>query len=350
MANFIPWSGLFADDPFWQEHFVTTGRRLTQEFRGSPDAAPGDGASAPHDFHLRLTRRFGPAAGLAGKRARLFLRYPVEGGASLLLAPPRVSAPDGARIRTGTDRLEVMLTADAGLIEVAADYQIRCAPAALGHVAALPVAERALYLQPREGLIQITPRIAALAEALGGPERNPLELAEGFRDFIHGTLICGVLRYDLIPHDSPLDWVLQHRWFDCQLGSALLAALCRARNVPARLCAGHLLYRHAPTFHYWVEIWCPDTGWRGFDLLSWTLSVAGRDADWRGIFSGTLDPRLQTETLPRHFTGMGSASLPARWHLLLTPHADGAETRICERETGTLAVSDRLSFRPPAPA
>ena len=50
-----------------------------------------------------------------------------------------------------------------------------------------------------------------------------------FWDFILDRLISGIMHYDELDVPYPADQVLDSGWFDCQLGSALLAALCRAR-------------------------------------------------------------------------------------------------------------------------
>ncbi len=108
-------------------------------------------------------------------------------------------------------------------------------------------------------------------------------------------------------------------WYDCVTGSALLAALCRARDIPARLVGGYLLHVAAPTQHYWIEGW----GWAPFDLLSWDLSAGGRDPAWREIYFGRLDHRMVVERRPRLFSGAGSLRLPLASIMLNAPRGEG---------------------------
>ena len=88
-----------------------------------------------------------------------------------------------------------------------------------------------------------------------------------FWNFMLDELAIGVLHYDELDPAHPIDWVLESGWYDCQMGSALLIALCRVRGIPARMASGYFLYPASPTPHYWVEVWL-DHGW---------LDVAGHD-------------------------------------------------------------------------
>jgi hypothetical protein len=136
-------------------------------------------------------------------------------------------------------------------------------------------------------------------------------------------LICGAVHYDQIPAEGPCDWIVQTGWYDCQLGSALFVALCRARGIPARVIGGHVLYRRAPTNHYWVEVWLEEKGWTPFDFLSWDLSLGGRDLQWRDHFYGQIDNRMVTQVLPFEFTGAVGVALPNVWHILQTVKGSG---------------------------
>ena len=86
-------------------------------------------------------------------------------------------------------------------------------------------------------LIRISPRIRTLAAELAGSAQGPWATVQRFWDFILDQLISGIMHYDQLDVPYPADQVLDAGWFDCQLGSALLAALCRARRIPARLVA-----------------------------------------------------------------------------------------------------------------
>jgi hypothetical protein len=53
-------------------------------------------------------------------------------------------------------------------------------------------------------------------------------------------LACGPVHYDQVTPATPCDWVLESGWYDCQLGSAFLVALARARGIPARIVGGYV--------------------------------------------------------------------------------------------------------------
>jgi hypothetical protein len=89
-----------------------------------------------------------------------------------------------------------------------------------------------------------------------------------------------------------------------------------------------VLYRRAPTNHYWAEVFLGDAGWTPFDLLSWDLSVGGRDPEWRNHFFGRLDPRMTTQILPLDFTGALGAPMPAQWHMLQSAASGGVAIRL----------------------
>ena len=183
-----------------------------------------------------------------------------------------------------------------------------------------------IWLAAREGPIVVTPRVRALAERLAAGHADPAQTVHAFHDHLLDRFTCGVVHYDRIGARPATDWVLETRWYDCRLGAALLAALCRARGIPARLVGGYLLWR-TPTEHFWVEVYLPERGWTAFDLLSWDLSAGGTDREWRSVFADAVGYRARTQVLPRIFTGAaGGATAPA-WHRLVRATGSGTETR-----------------------
>jgi hypothetical protein len=199
----------------------------------------------------------------------------------------------------------------------------------------------ALYLRPREGLIVVSERISALAHSLAAPGTPSIEAVRAFWDYLNRELICGTLHYDQVDAASPCDWVLDSGWFDCQMGSALLVSLCRARGIPARMIGGRVLYQLAPTNHYWAEVWIENRGWTPFDFLSWDLSEGSRDPQWRDHFFGKLDCRMTTERLPREFTGALGLPVPRQWSLLQFARDGGVEVSFLD-ENGAPIYSDTV--------
>jgi hypothetical protein len=189
----------------------------------------------------------------------------------------------------------------------------------------MPPDKRAAYLRPREGLIVISKKVRELAQVLAPTGTDTAKAVRKFWDYMLDELNCGAMHYDQVCADAPCDTVLETGWYDCQLGSALFIALCRAQNIPARLVGGHLLYHHAPTNHYWAEVWLDATGWTPFDFLSWDLSLGGGDPAWRNAFFGRVDSRMITQLMPFEFTGAIGVSIPPAWHTLQTSKDNGVE-------------------------
>jgi hypothetical protein len=158
-------------------------------------------------------------------------------------------------------------------------------------------------------------------------------------------MTCGVVSYDQLDPARPLDWVLERGWFDCQLGAALIVAVCRARGVPARLAGGYLLYPTAPAVHYWAEVWLEDCGWAPFDLLTWGLSRGGRDRLWRDHFFGRLDHRMTTQRLPRLFSGAGSVRLPNAWRILARGADEGIQADLYDARSGELTYQEFVAVQ-----
>jgi transglutaminase-like putative cysteine protease len=208
---------------------------------------------------------------------------------------------------------------EPGSLEIGADLSFTTDGAAQkSGIETLTPEERELYLRPAEGLIRVSPRIADLAATFAGADTS-LEVALNAWDFLLDELSCGMVRYDQVNPQTPGDWVLDNGWYDCQLGSSLFIAICRARGIPARLASGYMLYDLAPGYHYWSEIWQDGRGWLPFDLLCWDLSGGGRDIPWRTHFAGAVDYRMVTQCLPLSFTGPMSIRFPPAWHLLNAP-------------------------------
>jgi hypothetical protein len=183
--------------------------------------------------------------------------------------------------------------------------------------------------------------VTALAEELAGHVADPGDAVRAFWDHLMDRMRCGAVHYHDIDMARPMDWQLDHGWYDCETGAALLVSLCRARGIPARMVSGYMLYPPAPTYHFWAEIWLGD--WVPFDLLSWDLSGGGRDPAWRNIFAGALDYRMPVQRLPRHFVGPMSVRLPPRWHILASALPEGIRIGVHDMGSGEAAFSDDIS-------
>ncbi len=140
--------------------------------------------------------------------------------------------------------------------------------------------------------------------------------------------------------------MLQRRWFDCLLGSALLVSLCRAGGLPARLVHGHFLYSANPANHVWCEVFIPGRGWAPVDLIGWELSAGDADADRQSDFLGWTDWRLVTERPPRRVTGPMSLRLPGAWRVLQNRAGEALDVSYVDAATGRALLVDRIQIEP----
>jgi Transglutaminase-like superfamily len=352
VMNFVNWAGINRLDSTWQDHFVATGRRMALDmYPGAPrQSVPSATALPARRFSISIEREFDLRSTPSRARIRLRLPLPIE-DAALSDLKITVQRPDGVsnvELARGIGRLDATLRnykQDRVSLRVRASFTARALPAA--SAGELSAADRDLYTHRSEGLVQLTSRIQSLCRDLSGSIDNPLSAVERFWRFVIETMICSVIRYDQVPAQDPLGWVLDRGWCDCQLGCALLVALCRARGIPARLNSGYLLYPVSPRYHYWAEAWLEQRGWLPFDLSSWGLSVAGQHEAWRDYFFGALDYRCLTQRLPRLFTGTSPVRLPRVWQMLTRSLGNGCETGFWSPETKDFVLADRIWIHEP---
>jgi hypothetical protein len=338
VVNFAKHAGLTGRDRFWEERYVKTGRALVD---GLAQAMAAGGRVG-----MTIARVFDARAFAEGAMLRLRLPIPLSGPDIRDLDITPTIGPDlGAQVTLRAHHLEARCARPAdGDIVLSARFEFTLqAQDAPGRERALSPEARAIYLGADEGLIQLTPRVEALAAALAGTARHDRDAVAALWNHMLDNLICGAVRYGDLQGHTPVDWVLDHGWYDCQLGSALLVALCRARGIPARLVGGYMLYPLAPTNHFWSEIWLEGEGWRPYDLLAWDLSAGGRDAEWREVFSGQVDPRLVTQRLPLAFTGSMSRRFPAAWQMAQTRVEGGIAVTYRDVEDGALIFRELIS-------
>ena len=301
--------GRSGHDPYFRSRQIPTGRRLVGDLA---DSAAPDGP-----FAIEIRRTFDLTDVPAGRVLRLRLPLPLEkahGHRSVALLPDTTCG--SATIHA--HRIELRCATDQQTATLAARLDFP-APAE-----AAADEDRHIYLRPREGLVGISDRVRDLAFRLAGQGSSVAQAVRGFWIFLIESFACVPIHYDQVDPAAPCDWVLDTGVYDCQLAAALFIALCRARDIPARLVGGHVLYRRAPTNHFWAEYWCPD-GWTPVDFLGWDLSGGGDDPVWRDHFFGRLDARLITQRLPLDFTGTPGIPIPPAWHLLQTAAGRGVD-------------------------
>jgi Transglutaminase-like superfamily len=334
VLNFIKQAGLNGSDAFWTERMVGTARRLVLDLHNEN----------PRKFAVELRRTFNTQSLPAGAALRLRMPLPLtsEHLGNLEVNP---SAVAGARIAVSRGRLEVRTQApSAGEVTIGATVTFTARPQEPNRERSQSSLQPAdsLYLRSRDGLIVVSDRVAALANALVGPGADPLVTLRVFWNYCLDEFSQGAIHYDQVDLEAPGDWLLDSGWGDCQLVAALFASMCRARGIPARLLGGFYLYRACPTNHYWAEAWIDGQGWTPFDFVCWELSGGGRDPAWRDYFFGRIDCRLTNQCLPLDFTGAVGVTIPPAWHIVQSAKPDGVAIGLLD-VAGTPLYSDFVS-------
>lgn len=356
VTNFLKWAGLTDQDSIWQDHCLATARRQAWRGRGGSadhNQAPVLPETTSADYLLSLQRTFSLRDRKPGASIRLRLPAPLEGPDLQILS---LVCRDGngkalqAQLKPGALDIKGLMPT-SGHLRASVLAEVRIRPWQPDPSATLTAEDRALFSRPSEGLVQVTPRLVRFAEVVRRGITDPFEIVQAYWDHLMDNFALGAIHYDQLDPDAPLDWALDHGWYDCKLGSALLVALCRAGEIPARLVSGYLLYEEAPGFHTWLEIWIEGRGWLPMDLACWNLANGGTDRAWRNHFFGRLDHRVTTERLPRIFGGTGSVRLPASWQMLLRLEGPGAQVTFQDLATGAEVYREDITVaRLKAPA
>ena len=352
VTNFAAWLSLEHGDPHWAERCVPTCRRFAWGEHGlAPGAAacaPPPTALGPRRFKVRFRRLFNLHGLAVGASVRLRLPLPIEDAALSDLEVGILPTPglevDYARAEARLDaRLKVPASQE---VELGFEAAFTARPSG-GEPSSAPLDAEAfaLYTRPREGLIAVSGSIRRLAADIAGGQRDPWAQVERFWDFLFDRLMHGVVNYDEVDTGRPNDWTLENGWTDCQLEAALLAALCRARNIPARLISGYVLDDDTPYHHYWAEAWIAGRGWLPLDLyMSWHFANGGREPEWRDYYRGRLDYRMKTECLPRLFNGTGAIRLPPACHRLSRLRDEGMDLAFYDSQTGALVYCEQVAI------
>jgi hypothetical protein len=337
VLNFIKWIDLQEEAAFWTQHYVGTARRLVEDLSVLGDRA---------DFRVEFSRTFHLREAKPAARLRMPLPL-ITDRLHDLSATPHETEGCTAKYSMDRGRMEARFgPVEVGERTIGATLRFQVSPPPPPARLRLTEEENQLYLKDKEGLIVVSERVHALARTLRRAGDASWDTVGNFWNHILDTLSCGAIHYDQVWTDAPCDWVLETGWFDCQLGAALLVALCRASAIPARLVSGHFLYTRSPTIHYWAEIWIDGQGWKPADLLAWDLSRGGRDKQWRSTFFGSLEHRLITQVMPLAFTGSIGINIPKEFIVLQTARPNGADIALMSTD-GTASYTDHISIEHP---
>jgi len=354
LRNFVNVADQCFGDPFWRQYAMPLGKRLMLEAFADGDTERYEQDSCagaarvlpPRRFRLRLSRTYDPRFLKKTEICRLRLPVPFEDSAltdlTVVLSAPK--AHEIIRCSRPPGRLDVTVDPDkVSELTSAATCEFVCHPHRSSSEGVLNHREEALALGPSEGLIRLTPAVRELAEELVGGETKTMTIVRLFWDYLHAALNIGPLRYAQLNPADPLISILNIGWADCQLASALLVALGRSRELPARIVSGFMLQNTRPGYHYWAEVWVAERGWAPFDPLGFSVTRPGERSPWRDIFFGRIDYRARVECLPRLFTGLPGFRLPVAWHLNVSRIEGGIRTCLEDSSNGEAVFSDDVS-------
>jgi len=346
MVNFIKFAHYALGEPVWRERSVATMRRLTlREDAAAEPAEPPDYTGLPTPaYAVTITRRFSPHALRPGAVLRLNMPKPLNAahGSHRLVwlrTDGAVQEPydEGSRYC-----LKVRLDAPSETV-VALRHEFTP-----GQTLTAPdggETDLRRYLHPTEGLAVVTPQIATLAKRLDLDAADAPRSLKTIWDYVFHELSFGFIQYDRLDPEDPLAWGLEHRRVDCRTGSALIVALCRAANIPARMVSGYTLHPALATSHTWLEAWTEGEGWRPYDTYAIDLAGGDEASPWRQHYFGQIDPRFMAEIPPRHFCGLGSPRLPPRWQLSMGLTDEGATTWFHDVETFAPLYSETVAVQ-----
>lgn len=175
-------------------------------------------------------------------------------------------------------------------------------------------AQRYRYESPQ---VRVKRQFADYARASLAPGLPLLDACRALTRRIHGDFTFDATATDIA---TPLATVLEQRRGVCQDFAHLMLACLRSLGLAARYVSGYLLTQPPPgqprlvgadATHAWVEVWCPENGWVGFDPtndcqpdLEHLVVGWGRDfsdvSPLRGVLlgGGRHDPEVEVTVLP----------------------------------------------------
>jgi transglutaminase-like putative cysteine protease len=350
VVNFMRWTADVQGDRVYEDNMIAAWRRSLDRMVGAGWIHGDATAELPlRRLVVTLRREFNLAGIEPGTpvRLRLPLPYEDETQSGIVVEEIDTGAADG-RVRRQPGRLEVRRLAPARPEPVAIAVRISFITSprpGLLDPNCLEDWDRQdpeyrLYTRSAEGLIQITETVTRLAADLAGDAADPWQAVQAFWGFFFARMKPGHVHHDELDAGDPLGSLVRRGWFDCYTGSALLAALCRSRGIPARLVHGILPYPSA-THHYWTEILMPPYGWVPADLGSCILAAGRLDnPPWSRLFLGRLDYRMKTECHPHLVVGNPGVRFSQAWYVVQRIADSGTETAFHNLAGGQLLYRD----------
>jgi len=134
-----------------------------------------------------------------------------------------------------------------------------------------PETDLSRYLKPEEFIESTDASIIKAAESIQGSSRQ--EIVNNTYKFIHDRIT-----YKAVPGTFGAKKALKNKWGKCSEYSALMTAILRAKNIPARIAEGHIA-RESNTPHNWTEVYYDEYGWVSYDPTAAPVVIEVYGAD-----------------------------------------------------------------------
>ncbi|MEJ0089009.1 MAG: transglutaminase family protein [Limisphaerales bacterium] len=143
--------------------------------------------------------------------------------------------------------------------------------------------------------------------------RLALDATVGCTDVWQATLSLMSFTHGYLKYESRsthvhthMSSVIKDRKGVCQDFAHFMIGLCRSLKIPARYISGYLATEAASATHAWVEVFIPNTGWRGLDpthnhQIDGTYVKIGHGRDYAdvppvsGNYRGTLERTMEVQ-------------------------------------------------------
>ena len=120
-----------------------------------------------------------------------------------------------------------------------------------------PETNLSAYLQPEKLIESNDPYIIGIANNIHGQTQE--EIIQNIYEYLQKNI-----KYTIVKGNLGAKQALKRKQGKCSEYSAAMVAICRAKNIPARIVIGDIL-REKYTEHAWVEVYFDKYGWVAFD-------------------------------------------------------------------------------------
>ena len=131
------------------------------------------------------------------------------------------------------------------------------------------------YLQPEPYIESNDAMIQNIAKKIKGSTKE--EIVQNIYEYAQENM-----NYAVIAGTLGAKKALQMKQGKCSEFSAIMVALCRAKNIPARIVVGHIARKEVPQ-HGWVEVYYDEYGWVTYDPTRQATIVSILDANGKLI-------------------------------------------------------------------